>query len=231
MTITDGWHSFAVRVPGPPNRRQRWNNDLSMIVHHSMEGTIPGPGGYDVMRDPNREGTAWHGTVGRDGILRQHYPVEAGLWHGGPNANPYGPGYELEGFAGEPINDAQLDTFVRIHHEIAEYTGREYTRDNGGLKEHGELASTACPSNRYDRLWANPNGVADLTPDQVRDIINEMKSDGALASTTDVLSCIAQIVGVDESTYSEKAAQEKIKAIRAIIIPPKPTRVTNVSKD
>ena len=64
---------------------------------------------------------------------------------------------------------------------------------------------------------------ADLTEDQVRGIIKEMRDNGDLASTTDVLACIAQIVGVDESTYSdeEKVAQVRAK-IQEIATPPAP---------
>lgn len=222
MTIVDGWFDFAVKEPGPPDRRQRFNNTLSWITFHSLEGVR---GGYSVMNDPNRPGIAWHGTIGYDGILYQHYPIEAGLFHGGPNANPYSPGFETEGglddgdihTVDEPLNPAQKHTVQLIIINIEEYKNRPYTRANGGIRQHGELAQTACPSNRYDTLWEEMEG---MTKDEVLELIKEMQNNGELASTTDVLACVSQIVGSETSTYSDTARVMKARdAITALATP------------
>lgn len=215
--ITNGWFDWATAEPGPPNRRQPWDNLLHFIVHHSLEGRR---GSYSVMYDTNRPGIAWHGTVAYDGTLYQHYPIHAGLFHGGANANPYGPGFEAEGgiddgdehTIDEPLTPEQEDTYIRIHKDIEQLTKRKFTRINGGLKEHGELAQTACPSHRYDNLWRRIK--EDVTREEVIDLIRELQNSGALASTTDVLACVAQIVGAEKNTYDDK---EKVENIRTAI--------------
>ena len=49
----------------------------------------------------------WHGTFIKGGGLIQHAPVTARLAHG-HSANPHGPGFESEGFAGEPLDEGQV---------------------------------------------------------------------------------------------------------------------------
>jgi hypothetical protein len=218
--IVNGLFDWAVQKPGPASRRQPWDNTLTFIFHHSQEGVI---GSYDVMQDPSRPGIAWHGTIAYDGTLYQHYPVQAGLYHGGAGANPYGPGFEAEGgiddgdehTIDEPLTEEQKATFKRIHADIAQFTGRVFTRANGGLKEHGEVAPTACPSHRYDELWKEL--AEDMTKDEVLALIKDLQNKGALASTTDVLSCVGQIVGSEPTTYTDtvkvEAAREAIKEL------------------
>lgn len=151
MITPDGWFDWATRRAGPPDRPYAWRNSMSSLFLHSMEGVI---GLYSALTDPNRYPTAWHGTVSRDGVLYQHYPVYAGLAHGGPNANPIGPGFESEGFAGEPLTRAQVQTWLRMIADMSSYTGRVFQRPaESGLVEHGEVAPTACPSGRYAPLY------------------------------------------------------------------------------
>lgn len=223
MTIVDGWFDRAVRDPGPRERQQRFNNTMQFITFHSMEGRR---GGYNVMLDPKREGIAWHGTIGYNGVLYQHYPVFAGLYHGGPNANPYSPGFELEGgiddehldLIDEPATPAQTETVLYIIREMEDYLGRSLTRANGGIREHGELAQTSCPSGRYNEVWKLLE--EDMTKDEVLSLIKELQDSGALASTTDVLACMAQIVGVEPNTYSDKSRIEKVrKGIIKLVLP------------
>lgn len=52
---------------------------------------------------------------------------------------------------------------------------------------------------------------ADLTRDETLALIAELQNSGALASTTDVLACIAQIAGSEELTYTDK---DRIEAVR-----------------
>lgn len=74
---------------------------------------------------------------------------------------------------------------------------------------------------------------ADMTRDETIALIKELQDTGALASTTDVLSCVAQIVGAEESTYSDT---EKIDKVRAAIkslaaLTPTPRVTTTAAKD
>ena len=53
--------------------------------------------------------------------------------------------------------------------------------------------------------------VEDLTSNEVRDMIRDMQNRGELASTTDVLACISQIVGTEVLTYTDKERVEKVR--------------------
>lgn len=229
MTIINGWFDFAKREPGPPGRRQAFDNTLEHITFHSMEANR-GSSYHVFYDDVNRPGIAWHGTIGKDGILYQHYPITAGLYHGGGFANTRSPGFELEGFAGEPINPAQKEVVKKIIDNVSELMGVAYTRENLRIKEHGEQVFTACPSNRYDELWEE---IHDMTKDEVEALIKEKISEGDLVSTTTVLSAIAQIVGAEKNTYSNtKKIGEIRQAIKELATPEPPkTTVSNVAKE
>ena len=174
MILPDGFHDFAVRELLPANRIYPWRNTMRRIYHHSLEGRR---GSYTAYNDPNRFPTGWTGTVAYDGTAYQHAPVWAGLAHGGPDANPYGPGWEAEGGLDdgdgdgidEPLTPAQVATYQRIHADMAAFTGFTYIRDGTNqdfrLVEHREAAQTACPSGRYAPLWAALNQEDSLTPE------------------------------------------------------------------
>lgn len=164
MTVELGWFDWATREPGPAPRQAYFNKSIIIkaIFHHSLEGFR---GAYSALTDPARYPTAWCGTVAFDGTLYQHYPVQAALVasHYG---NLFGPAFELEGTQHQPINDAQLTTWQRIHTDLASYTQRAPKRVAGEINlnaipanelwllEHRQVGPTACPSERYARLWA-----------------------------------------------------------------------------
>lgn len=163
MIDTDGYFDWAsLAMPGRKAREDEFgpsNHDFSVIIHHSMESNYH-PFVYWVPYDPQRFPTSWHGTVTKDGTLYQHHDLRLRLQHAHAG-NVKGPGFEAEGFAGEPLTKAQEDTYIRIHTDINEWMAYEYTRENGGLAEHNEVAGrnvwgskkTQCPSGRYDGLW------------------------------------------------------------------------------
>lgn len=67
----------------------------------------------------------------------------------------------MEGMAGEPINPSQMEAAQRLIREWEEHSGLEAKRGKT-LFEHKEVATrwfpnagpTACPSGRYEPLWA-----------------------------------------------------------------------------
>lgn len=209
MIGADGFHDFAVREPGPPDREYPWRNSLANVYAHSLEGQR---GSYSALTDPRRFPTGWTGTVAYDGTLYQHYPVWAGLAHGGPNANPNGPGYESEGMQYEPLTGAQVETWQRILADLEQFSGHPFPRLPGtrtGLVEHREAAPTACPSERYAPLYAALEG--DMTPEQVRAIVDEAVGQA-------FLPLLKQAVGVDPSTFSDYAGVEAVR--QRIALPP-----------
>ena len=176
MTLKDnGWFSWAIQDPGPENRiLPGLVLPMSVVVHHSMEGTYNYPGGYTVLRDPEGFPTAWHWTVKRDGRVLQHYGAFRHLQHAHA-ANVLGPGGESEGYQREPLTPEQVAAWRRIHADINEYRERQglppFVRDiarlpqgtKRGWVEHREMApawnTTQCPSERYAPLWAEEDLV------------------------------------------------------------------------
>ncbi len=112
--------------------------------------------------------------------------------------------------------EVEVNDYVRPG-ELIGYSG------NTGVSTGPHLHWQLCKNNQFSTNIAYSTdpmaliGVADLTPDEVRGIIKEMQDSGALASTTDVLSCIAQIVGAEDLTYSDTQRVESIrKAIKGL---------------
>lgn len=156
MINGEGFFDWAVRKPLPESRWYPWKNSMTRLYYHSLEGRIAG--GYWAFEDPARGMTGWHWTKGYDGTLYQHAPIWVGLAHGGPAANPKGPGGEAEGFAGEPLTEEQIQCDLRILHDFEQYRQMTFrrtgTNDHACLVEHREASQTSCPSGRYDELWA-----------------------------------------------------------------------------
>lgn len=155
MINSAGYFDWAHLMPGQPEDAYSWNNTMENIYFHSMVGYVD-----------TTSNLRWCGSVRYDGTLEQHFPVFLATPHGGPHANPFGPGFEAEGGVGqehggagydEPLTDAQVRTYLRIISDMEDYTGRTYPRQlwsGVGLVEHKEApAPTACPSGRYARLW------------------------------------------------------------------------------
>lgn len=81
-----------------------------------------------------------------------------------------------------------------------------------GYHTHWQLSNSVYFSvNIKDNFDPLEYKEPELTETEVRELINEMRDDGDLASTTDVLACIAQIVGVEDLTYADKARVGKVR--------------------
>lgn len=163
MSIDErGWVSWANKVVPELRPDKRWAdiNEALGIVAHSQEGY-----GYAAMqaiqmRDDPPSFMFW---LPKDGGLVQFAPVTASVWcNGNHEANKrYWP-VEMEGVAGEPINERQMEAMQKLIGEWEAHTGRKAKRGQS-LFEHNEVATrwepnagpTSCPSGRYDPLWAN----------------------------------------------------------------------------
>lgn len=185
MIDANGWFSWAKRDPGPANRWAYFGNRrnaLAAIYHHSLEGWFypVNSNGHNEMKNPDRFPTAWHGTIDNNGVLWQHYPVFAWL-QASNGGNPFGPAFETEGLFDMPLNDQQIETWVRIHADMRELTGNDYRRGMGGtrgLVEHREApgAQTACPSERYAPLWKRIAEGGDVSKEEVAAMIAESEA-------------------------------------------------------
>ena len=157
MIDPQGWFSWAVRDPGPPERQYAGRNTLKLFIPHSAEGYWP------VMRQIlwGDRGSSWFASNLKDGRLIQHYPIYARTWTSGsgyPNYN--GLAWENEGVAGEAFTDKQTENCIRIINEVSALTGMKSWRrplnsadKEAQLYEHNECTRwgsepTACPSHR-----------------------------------------------------------------------------------
>ena len=164
MTIYDNWLNWASVRPGPLNKKYDTMNGGYGIVWHSMEGWFTGS--MAELDKPDRQ-ASWMFSIDLAGTLFQHYPITASCWASGNGlANTQWWSVELEGLYTMPINDAQLATAQRLIAEWAAWRGASPTRVGDlwtkSMWEHREVdvlatpnaGETACPSERYTRLWA-----------------------------------------------------------------------------
>lgn len=168
MITPRGWFDWMEHDPGSEARLAYMGGrptPMTSIFHHSLEGWYQ-PNGYAAFKDPARFPTLWHWTVKRNGHAYQHAPVMARTVHAHAG-NPRGPGGESEGLWNMPLTPEQVATWRRIHADMAQFTGRIYTRDNGGYLEHRQVGPTGCPSERYAPLWASyEEGEDEMTPEE-----------------------------------------------------------------
>lgn len=180
-------------------------------------------------------GASWHYTVARDGSVFQHLDHEDGgyqagiasppaptptwpLWRGpnGGNINNYSIGIEHEGFPGEPFTANQALASVMLCKWLSRQLDFPYDRDHFPPHADIDLVNRAndfnLPAMREEHYaYMFQSEVENLTRDETIALIKEMQDSGALASTTDVLSCVAQIVGVDPVTYTDKAKVAEVR--------------------
>lgn len=157
--IVQGWVDWAVRQDGPANKVYSDINHNLGIVCHSMEGWLSGS--LAELMKPSRQ-ASWHFSNSLSGVLYQHYPLTASCWASGSwNANISYVAIESEGVAGTPLTQPQVDTALRLFKELG------FTERGVNVFEHNEVATkwtpnagpTACPSGRYDAVFAALGGI------------------------------------------------------------------------
>lgn len=146
------WYPDAIQHPGAPDKGEGYDGRANICggaVLHSMEGWIASA----LRRVENAaERVSWHFSIDQQGVVYQHYPVEAVCFHAGDRwANEHYIGVEHEGMVGMPLTPAQLAASVRLVRWLA----REFGWVLGvepfrvpHLHEHNEFFATACPSDR-----------------------------------------------------------------------------------
>lgn len=179
MTIGNpaGWIDWADHVPGLGNKVYAEPNAGLGIVWHSMEGWYDGS--LRELMKPERQ-ASWMFSLKLDGTLVQHYPISASCWaNGNFEANTRYWSVELEGTLAMPINPGQMMTAEALIAEWEDWSGKAAVRPET-LLEHREVATrwspnagpTACPSERYEPLWAALEGE-DMTREQVLALLKE----------------------------------------------------------
>jgi len=164
--MTQTWLSVAIKLPatfdpvypvkfGYPGTAVRTLSQIEYVVNHSAEG------GIAYLKQGQRPGeqASWMFSNALDGMLYQHFPLEAPTWTSGtPNANIHGVGVEHEGThtANPKFTDAQADTDVRLFLELQGLCPNLGAPVHGqGVRIHKEVApgTTSCPNDRdrYDK--------------------------------------------------------------------------------
>lgn len=167
MITSDGWLSWAERMPGRPASGPGFNtgvNGVRGLVFHSAEGfaaTMLSPTsqwGYYSAAYP------WHLSNLLDGRLIQHHSFFVRCWHGSAFNQEY-VGMEHEGrtpegaTVGPVLNEAQIANAVRVAADLGEWKGWTPRRPTSAmdltatLYEHNETVrfggtGTQCPSHR-----------------------------------------------------------------------------------
>lgn len=162
----------ALWVPGPPNKLgyrgvPAYSNIMAGITEHSLEGTRAGVVGQLW----NPLAGSWCATIMTDGVIWQHYELEAVCWaNGNAWANKRFVAFEHEGFAGQPLTEAQLASSIFATRFVADIpTAYPLAREPVSARtlwEHNEVVllstpnsgPTDCPSDRipWDRYVAAP---------------------------------------------------------------------------
>src|SRR3990167_3451057 len=170
MIDNQGWFDWAVKAPGPPDKKYTELNISQGIVFHSAVGYYGGWASrlFSTERDINNPtrysryaAASVTGWIGYDGKLTQHYPINISCWASGNRyANTHFNAFEEEGGynpVNEPLREAQIITSVRIIRELSSFKGWTFKRlpllERTGW-EHNECVTiwggsfTACPSSR-----------------------------------------------------------------------------------
>lgn len=167
---SNGWVSWAKRVPGVPDKVYSQRNRMFALIGHSIVGSTQSALGrfLSTARQPNGQYTRQAAAscvfiAEKSGTLIQMYPFWTSTWtSGGPEANTSFVPIEAEGGPigneREPLTDEQVFTLLRLSKEFEALTGRKVIRGTT-FREHGEVARqfgyapTACPSGRYERFY------------------------------------------------------------------------------
>lgn len=206
----DGWFQWAVRDPGPADKKYSEPCRSEGVVFHSAVGYY---GGWrsrldSTARLPNGRYTDYAaasvtGWIAYDGTLMQHYPISVSCWaSGNREANTRFNAFECEGGyepVNEPLREAQIVTATRIVRELKEHKGwSRMQRLSFGvpaaavfaLGEHQECVTlwggspTACPSSRIP--WAEiirRLREDTVTPEQMAELKEHVNRTVAAAET------------------------------------------------
>lgn len=227
MIIT-GWLSEAVERRGLQDKVYSQPNAGMGIALHSIEGSIEGALSrfLSTARDasgnytPNAQASCMFLNP-FSGPLIQMHPISASTWTSGNwKANTTLWAVESEGRAGQPLNANQVANMLYLCREWEGYRREEgfspfVATRNPGLRtlwEHNEVAAwavpnggpTACPSGRYAPFYEALEQEAEMTEAEIRAIAQE-------EAGKVFLPLMRQLIGLDESTFSDAATVEAIR--------------------
>lgn len=138
------WHSMEGHIDGAIDR---WNTGVADAHLCILESGV-------IVLSCLLENIAWHAGTNNDPTGGQYGRTP--FWRQN-NANPMTVGVELEGFAGKPFTDAQIEAVrkIALWGESAYGVPRKHTFDQfEGHHSHGELSSSRTdPGSTFDWGW------------------------------------------------------------------------------
>ncbi len=167
----DGWLDWTVHAPGISDKVYSQPNRGIGLIGHSIVGSYQAAIGRFMSEQRDAAGRYTNYAAAsvmfiacQDGTIIQCYPVTASTWtSGGYEANTSYWSIEAEGGApgneSEPLTDGQVASILRLCREWEDAHPGERVEKGSTFREHGETArqygyaATACPSNRYQRLY------------------------------------------------------------------------------
>jgi N-acetyl-anhydromuramyl-L-alanine amidase AmpD len=153
----------AIWTPGPATSVYPETNTIEGAVLHSAEGNWSST--YTPTDTMVQQGTSWHFTVFKSGVVQAHYPLTASCWHaGGKLNNTRYVGIEHEGRVGEALTAAQALSSLLLVRWIREQAGWTDLARGIRLYEHREVNPyTTCPNGRIP--WAQYTvALPEMTP-------------------------------------------------------------------
>jgi len=182
MPVVDGWLSWAIKAPGPPEKGQ-YPNDPERAMSEILYIVMHLAGGWEsFLRQGHRPGdkASWTFSNCQDGDFYQHYPLSALTWTSGAYPqNRDGLACENEGMPGWLMNAAQIANARRMREDVkAICPNLRAPLLGAGFREHDELTNgaTDCPSGAIapfyrSYLQAQEEDMA-LTPEEHSKLMN-----------------------------------------------------------
>ena len=182
LPMPDTWYPGAIRRDGPGAKVWPDVNVRRGAILHSMEGSIAGA--LRVLDGPAQ--ASWHFSVQTNGLVQQHYPIEASPWHAGNlQGNVTLIGIEHEGAVGEALTVPQREASTALVAWLGQTCGWVPSRDPAGrtLWEHREVGRTTCPNGRIPWEFYAPAEV----PPEEEPVEVKALSQGETIATADAI--------------------------------------------
>ena len=171
---------------------------------------------FESAVSPNRRFS--HLWVAKDGYVEQYADLGREAWHAAgnsqPGANPLFWGVETEGFPGEPLTDAQLDSLAAWHAWCGAPDHIATTPTEGGISCHylggAAWGAHSCPD-------PSPGGQGPRSH-QRAEIIRRANGGTDMPLTPQDLAAIADIVEVRYQVHVGSALETRDQALADIIV-------------
>lgn len=114
-------------------------------IEHSAEGNGPLFDYFNRLKSPGRKfSTGW---IGKDGSSQQYQEIYMKSWANSKFGNGLYWSFEFEGYAKEPLTEAQILVAARWHNFLNTVDYLADTTGQKGIGIHSMIVATSCPGN------------------------------------------------------------------------------------